>query len=70
MITASAISRLITGTGKPANNETSRTQLLQLLAERITGESEPSFYNEDMARGHMLEPLARDIYAYAEPPKR
>jgi len=63
MITASAISRLITGTGKPANNETSRTQLLQLLAERITGESEASFYNDDMARGHLLEPLARDIYA-------
>jgi len=63
MITASAISRLITGTGKPANNETSRTQLLQLLAERITGESEASFYSDDMARGHLLEPLARDIYA-------
>ena len=63
VITASTISKLITSTGKPANNETSRTQLLQLLAERITGESEPSFYNEDMARGHMLEPLARDIYA-------
>lgn len=62
MITASAISRLITGSGKPANNDTSRTQLLQLLGERITGESDPSFYNDDMARGHLLEPLARDIY--------
>ena len=63
MITASAVRGLITGTGKPANNDTSRAQLLQLLAERITGESEPSFYNDDMSRGHMLEPLARDIYA-------
>ena len=63
IITASAISRLLTGTGKPANNDTSRAQLLQLLAERITGESEPSFYGDDMARGHLLEPLARDIYA-------
>jgi putative phage-type endonuclease len=62
MITASAISRLLTGTGKPANNDTSRTQLLQLLAERITGESDPSFYGDDMARGHLLEPLARGIY--------
>jgi putative phage-type endonuclease len=68
MITASAVSRLITGTGKPANNDTSRTQLLQLLAERITGESEPSFYNDDMARGHLLEPLARDIYARHQAP--
>ena len=62
-ITASAVSRLITATGKPANNDTSRAQLLQLLAERITGESEASFYGDDMARGHLLEPLARDIYA-------
>jgi putative phage-type endonuclease len=63
VITASTMSRLITATGMPASNNTSRAQLLQLLAERITGESEPSFYNDDMARGHLLEPLARDIYA-------
>jgi len=63
VITASTISKLITSTGKPAINETSRTQLLQLLGERITGETEASFYGDDMARGHLLEPLARDIYA-------
>ena len=63
VITASTMSRLITATGKPASNDTSRAQLLELLAERITGESEASFYNDDMARGHLLEPLARDIYS-------
>jgi putative phage-type endonuclease len=63
VITASTIGKLITATGKPANNDTSRAQLLQLLAERITGETEPSFYNDDMARGHLLEPLARDLYS-------
>ena len=63
VITASTISRLLTGTGKPANNDTSRAQLLQLLAERITGGSEASFYGDDMARGHLPEPFARDIYA-------
>jgi putative phage-type endonuclease len=63
VITASAISRLLTGTGKPANNDTSRAQLYQLLAERITGESDPGFYNDDMARGHLLEPYARDLYS-------
>lgn len=63
VITASTIGKLITSTGKPANNDTSRTQLLQLLAERITAESEPSYYNDDMARGHLLEPFARDLYA-------
>lgn len=68
MITASAISRLLTGTGKPANNDSSRAELLQVLAERITGESEPSFYGDYMARGHLLEPLARDIYAQHRAP--
>jgi len=63
VITASAIAKLLTGTGKPANNDTSRAQLYQLLAERITGEPEASFYNDDMARGHLLEPFARDLYA-------
>jgi putative phage-type endonuclease len=63
VITASTMSRLITATGVPASNDTSRAQLHQLLAERITGESEASFYNDDMARGHLLEPLARDIYS-------
>jgi putative phage-type endonuclease len=68
LITASAISRLITATGKPASNDTSRGQLYQLLAERITDTTEPSFYNDDMARGHLLEPYARELYAehYAE----
>jgi putative phage-type endonuclease len=63
LITASAIAKLLTGTGKPANNDTSRAQLYQLLAERITGESDPGFYNDDMARGHLLEPYAKDLYA-------
>jgi putative phage-type endonuclease len=63
VITASAIGKLLTATGKPANNDTSRAQLYQLLAERITGESDAGFYNDDMARGHLLEPYARDLYA-------
>jgi putative phage-type endonuclease len=70
VITASTISKLVTSTGKVANNDTSRAQLLQLLAERITGESEPSFYSDDMARGHLLEPLARDLYAKHYQPVR
>jgi putative phage-type endonuclease len=63
VITASAISKLLTATYKPANNDTSRALLYQLLAERILGESDQSFYNDDMARGHLLEPYARDLYA-------
>ncbi len=69
LITASAIDCLLTAGGKPANNETSRKALYKLLGERLTGESEPSPYSDDMARGHLLEPYARDIYAqrYALP---
>jgi putative phage-type endonuclease len=68
VITASTIGKLLTPTGKAAKNDSARTQLLQLLAERITGESEASFYNDDMARGHLLEPLARDLYASSYAP--
>jgi YqaJ-like viral recombinase domain. len=63
VITASAISKLLTATFKPAANDTSRALLYQLLAERITGESDSGFYNDDMARGHLLEGYARDLYA-------
>jgi len=63
VITASVVSKLLTATYKPAANDTSRALLYQLLAERITGESDQSFYNDDMARGHLLEPYARDLYA-------
>lgn len=63
LITASTIDCLLTASGKPANNETSRKALYKLLGERLTGESEPSAYSDDMARGHLLEPYARDIYA-------
>jgi len=62
IVTASAISKLLTATYKPANNDTSRALLYQLLAERILGESDQSFYNDDMARGHLLEPYARNLY--------
>ena len=63
VITASAISDLITATGKPASNDTSRGMLYRLLGERITDTSEPSYYNDDMMRGHLLEGFARDLYA-------
>jgi putative phage-type endonuclease len=63
IVTASAISKLLTATFKPAANDTNRALLYQLLAERILGESDQSFYNDDMARGNVLEPYARDLYA-------
>lgn len=63
MLTASTIGKLITATGKIADNETSRGLTETLVAERLTGHVDyvhPSF---DMQRGTLDEPLARDLYA-------
>ena len=63
IVTASTVGQLLTATGRPANNDTSRRLTLALVAERITGETEPTYMNEDMWRGHDVEPIARDLYA-------
>lgn len=46
-----------------ADNETSRGLTATLIAERITGWTEPTFVNADMYRGILHEPIARDRYA-------
>lgn len=46
-----------------ANNDTARDLLALIVAERITGWSDPSFFSADMQRGHDVEPIARDWYA-------
>ena len=63
MVTASTVGKLLTETGRPANNETSRRHTLSLVAERITGEIEPVWVTDDMLRGQLDEPIARDMYA-------
>jgi hypothetical protein len=64
MVTASVVGQLITGsTCKPASNDTSRSLTAMLVAERITGYTEPTYVNEDMLRGHVDEPLALDVYS-------
>jgi hypothetical protein len=63
MVTASVVGQLLTATGRPASNDTSRRLTLALVAERITGETEPVYMNDDMLRGHLEEPIARDMYA-------
>ena len=63
IVTASVVGKLLTSTGKPANNETSRTLTAQLVAERITGWTDPVFVSDDMLRGHDDEPRAVDVYA-------
>lgn len=63
LVTASTVGKLLTPTLKVADNETSRALVASLAAERITGETEPSFMNDDMMRGVLHEPIARDRYA-------
>lgn len=64
MLTASQIGQLITPkTIKPANNDISRGLTTQLVAERITGRTEVVFETNDMLRGHLDEPIAKQHYS-------
>ena len=64
LITASAIGQLITpATIRAASNDKSRALITQLAAERITGRVDPVFVNDDMMRGNLHEPVARNKYA-------
>ena len=48
---------------RPANNDTTRGIYATLVAERITGHVEETFTTNDMMRGIMDEPIARNWYA-------
>lgn len=63
LLTASEMKLIITPTLKIASNEKERAHLYELLAQRITGYVEPSYYSDDMARGHEEESAARNLYA-------
>jgi hypothetical protein len=63
LVTASTVGQLLTATGRPASNDTSRRLTLSLVAERITGYVEPVWVNDDMRRGQLDEPIARDLYS-------
>lgn len=64
IVTASVVGRLITAsTLRVAENVGSRAITAQLVAERITGYTEPTYVSDDMLRGLDDEPRARDKYA-------
>jgi hypothetical protein len=64
LVTASVVGKLITATTvRPANNDYSRALTAQLVAERITGWTDPTYMNDDMLRGVEDEPRAVDKYA-------
>jgi putative phage-type endonuclease len=71
MVTASVVGQLVTpGTIKVAKNDYSRALTAQLVAERITGYTDPTYINDDMLRGHEEEPRARDLYSEKYAPVR
>jgi len=64
MVTASVVGRLVTpGTIRVAHNDESRGLTALLVAERITGYTEPTFMNSDMYRGVEDEPRAVEKYS-------
>jgi putative phage-type endonuclease len=70
MVTASTVASLLTPTLKVADNDTSRGVTAALVAERITGVTEPSYMSDDMWRGVLHEPIARGYYAEHHNPVR
>jgi hypothetical protein len=64
IVTASVVGKLVTAkTIKPANNDDSRGLTAQLVAERITGYTEPTYVSDDMLRGVEDEPRAVEAYS-------
>lgn len=64
IVTASVVGKLITGkTLKLASNDEARGLTRSLVAERITGYTEPTYVSADMERGNFDEPIARDLYS-------
>jgi len=64
IVTASSISALITAkTMKAAENDYARGLTRLLVAERITGWTDPTYTNDDMWQGILDEPIARDLYS-------
>jgi len=48
---------------EPADTDESRGLTALLVAERITGWTDPTYMSDDMYRGHLIEPIARDLYS-------
>ena len=63
ILTASEMRLILTPTLKVASNDKERAHLFELLAQRITGYTEPQYVSDDMLRGHEDEIEARIRYA-------
>lgn len=62
--TASKFSTVMAqGRAKGTPSETRRKYMLELIGERLTGVPQEGYTNAHMARGHAMEPEARNLYA-------
>lgn len=68
LLTASEIKLILTPTLKIASNDKERAHLYEIMAQRITGYTEPSYISDDMIRGQEDEIKSRILYdaAYAK----
>jgi len=62
VVTASVVKMLLTSKFKIADNDTVRQMSYEFAAQREMNHVEPTFQTYQMARGHLEEVLARDIY--------
>ena len=63
IITASAMTNVMAGSAKNANERKTRaTYMREKAGEIITGRPHSGYYNKDMERGHILEAEAFEIY--------
>ena len=62
IITGSMASVIMTPTGKPADNKTSRDYYMKLAAERVTGRIEYTPTSYHMERGKVEEEIAKTYY--------
>jgi predicted phage-related endonuclease len=63
ILTASEMSEIVTPTLKTAANGKSRGHIYELVAQRITGFTEPSYVSNDIMRGQEDEFEARELYS-------
>lgn len=61
-ICASEVRHIITPTLKIADNDNTRSHVYELAAQRITDYTEPTYIGDEMTRGMVDEPIARQLY--------
>lgn len=68
ILTASEMHLVVTPTLKSADNDKTRAHLYELLAQRVTGYTEPHYVSDDMLRGTNDELKARALYSRLHAP--